>query len=79
LVVASAAGLEVPELNQVELHPWLPQTSLVAYHDTHGIRTMGYCPLARCKRFGATVVKDIAAKVGKSEAQVAIRWSLQMG
>jgi len=74
-----AAGLEVPELNQVELHPWLPQTELVAYHKANGIATMGYCPLARCKRFGETLIKDVAAKIGKSEAQVAIRWSLQMG
>jgi diketogulonate reductase-like aldo/keto reductase len=40
---------------------------------------MGYCPLARAKRFGESMLKDIAARLGKSEAQVAIRWSLQSG
>ena len=67
-----ASGLEVPEVNQVELHPWLQQKELVAYHNAEGIATMGYCPLARCKKFGATALKEIADGIGKTEAQVCI-------
>jgi len=72
-------GVEMPEVNQVELHPWQPQNDLIDFHKANQIVTMGYCPLARCKRFGETALKEIAEKLGKTEAQVCIRWSLQMG
>ena len=72
-------GVEMPEVNQVELHPWLPQNDLIEFHKANQMATMGYCPLARCKRFGETALKAIADKLGKTEAQVCIRWSLQMG
>ena len=46
----------------------------------HGITIMGYCPLARTRKFGPdSGLTAIAAKHGKTEAQVAIRWSLQAG
>jgi hypothetical protein len=31
------------KVNQVELHPWLPQNDLVAFHNANKIITMGYC------------------------------------
>mmetsp|Transcript_23472 Transcript_23472/g.32752 ORF Transcript_23472/g.32752 Transcript_23472/m.32752 type:complete len:97 (-) Transcript_23472:148-438(-) len=40
---------------------------------------MGYCPLARVKRFGKTKVAEIAKELKVSEAQLAIRWSVQKG
>ena len=40
------AGLEMPEVNQVELHCWHQQKLLVKYHATESIATMGYCPSA---------------------------------
>ena len=68
----AAAGLPVPEVNQIELHPWLPQDETVAYCREHGIAVMGYCPLARCNRFtkkpkdddkeDATANVDVATK-----------------
>ena len=71
-----SAGLETPEVNQVELHPWLQQPELTAYHAAEGIVTMGYCPLARCKKFGSTAMKGIAESVGKTEAQVCVAVNL---
>mmetsp|Transcript_43974 Transcript_43974/g.86013 ORF Transcript_43974/g.86013 Transcript_43974/m.86013 type:complete len:290 (-) Transcript_43974:109-978(-) len=73
------AGLPSPAVNQIELHPWLQQKELVAYCRKHSIAVMGYCPLARCKQFGKTKLAKIAAQVGKTEAEVCIRWSLQKG
>jgi diketogulonate reductase-like aldo/keto reductase len=65
--------------HQVELHPWLQQRELVAYCRGHGIEVMGYCPLARAKRFGRTPLAPIAARLGQTEAQLCIRWSLELG
>ncbi len=38
---------EVPAVNQVERHPWLPQRELIAFHEEHGIRTEAWSPLGR--------------------------------
>jgi diketogulonate reductase-like aldo/keto reductase len=76
-----AAGLEAPEVNQIELHPWLQQRDVVEYMLSHQIAVMGYCPLARAKKFGeeGSPVASIAASRGISEAVVCIRWSLERG
>jgi len=73
----SDAGLEMPEVNQIELHVWLQQKACRAFMDSNGIATMGYCPLARCKRLED--LEDIAKEKEKSPAQIAIRWSIQSG
>jgi len=39
----------------------------------------GFCPLARCKKLGQTALKDIASSRGKTEPEIALRWSLQKG
>ena len=39
-----------------------------------------YCPIVRGQRFGQEgVLRDVANRCGKTEAQVLVRWSLQMG
>jgi 2,5-diketo-D-gluconate reductase A len=73
-------GSVVPAVNQIELHPQLPQAELRAFHAEHGIVTEAWSPLAR----GGAVLSDptvtaIADRVGKSPAQVVLRWSLQLG
>merc|ERR1719487_1509014 len=73
------AGLELPEVNQIELHPWLQQDPCVEYCRANGIAVMGYCPLARCKTLGKTALVQLAEKHGKTEAQGAIRWAVQSG
>lgn len=73
------AKLEMPEVNQIEIHPWLQQKKCREYMKMHSIAPMGYCPLGRCKQFGKTEVKDVASARKKSEAQICIRWSVQSG
>ena len=73
-------GSVVPAVNQIELHPQLPQDELRDFHAQHGIVTEAWSPLAR----GGPVLADptvvaIADRVGKSPAQVVLRWSLQLG
>jgi len=68
-----------PAMNQVELHPWLPQQSLRAFDSSHGVVTQAWSPLARGKVLGNEPLEALAAKHGKSPAQIVIRWHLQLG
>lgn len=76
-----------PAVNQIELHPFLPQRELRAFNAEHGIATEAWSPLARGRFFtpsadGADVTSDLAAiaqKHGRTVAQVVLRWHLQLG
>ncbi|WP_350349360.1 aldo/keto reductase [Agromyces sp. G08B096] len=68
-----------PVLNQVELHPWLPQAELRRFHDTRGIRTEAWSPLARGRVLDDPVLARIAAKHARTPAQVVLRWHVQLG
>ncbi|HEX2704842.1 MAG TPA: aldo/keto reductase, partial [Candidatus Lustribacter sp.] len=71
---------ELPCLNQVELHPYLQQRDLVAFHREHGIVTESWSPLASGGDvLRNAVVLDVAAKHGMTPAQVIIRWHLDHG
>ncbi|MFD1213806.1 aldo/keto reductase [Arthrobacter sp. GCM10027362] len=69
----------VPAVNQVELHPWLQQAELRAFHDRHGIRTEAWSPLGRGAVLADPVVQDLARRLGRTPAQVTLRWHLQLG
>lgn len=69
----------VPAVNQVEFNPFLYQRELLDFCTTHGIALVAYCPLARAQKLRDARLKTIAAKHGKSAAQVMIRWILQRG
>ncbi|WP_144628629.1 aldo/keto reductase [Arthrobacter woluwensis] len=69
----------VPAVNQVELHPWLQQRELRAFHARHGITTEAWSPLARGALLDDSVLADVAAKHGRSVAQIALRWQIQEG
>jgi 2,5-diketo-D-gluconate reductase A len=69
----------VPAVNQVELHPWLPQEEVRRYDAEHGIVTEAWSPLARGRVLGDATLDRLAAKHGVTPAQVVIRWQLQLG
>jgi len=69
----------IPVLNQIELHPWLPQLVMRAVHAEYGIATESWSPLASGQLIDDPTLTVIAAKHGKSTAQVMIRWHLQQG
>lgn len=69
----------VPAVNQVELHPWLPQQEVRQYDAAHGIVTEAWSPLARGRVLGDPTLDALAQKHGVSAAQVVIRWQLQLG
>ncbi|MFJ6719146.1 MULTISPECIES: aldo/keto reductase [unclassified Streptomyces] len=70
----------VPAVNQIELHPLFPQTELRALHSRLGITTEAWSPLGQGKELlTLPVVASIAAKHGRSAAQVVLRWHLRSG
>ncbi len=70
---------QAPVLNQVELHPYLQQRELRAFHAAHGIVTQAWSPLGRGAVLRDPVLADIAAAHGVSPAQVVLRWHLDLG
>ncbi len=71
---------EWPAINQVELHPYLQQTALRAFHDEHGIVTEAWSPLASGKQvLEDEVVGAVAAAHGVTPAQAVIGWHLAIG
>ncbi|WP_067886515.1 aldo/keto reductase [Nocardia vaccinii] len=70
---------EIPVLNQVELHPSLAQPELRAFHAEHGISTEAWAPLGQGSELKDPTIASIAAEVGRTPAQVIIRWHLQLG
>ena len=69
----------VPAINQVELNPSFQQGKVRAYDSEHGIMTEAWSPIARGRDNQHPVVVAIAAKHGKTAAQVIIRWHIQLG
>jgi diketogulonate reductase-like aldo/keto reductase len=67
----------VPQVNQVEFHPFLHQTELLAHCRARGIQLEAYSPLARAKRISHPEIVRVAKKLGRTPAQVMIRWALQ--
>jgi len=72
-----AVATVVPAVNQVEVHPFLQQRETRAYCDRHGIVVEAYSPLAKGAGLRHPQLKSIAERLGRSPAQVLLRWGLQ--
>ncbi|MDC0737181.1 aldo/keto reductase [Cognatishimia sp. SS12] len=91
----SAAGLPLPDANQIELHPWSQKPDLLAYMARHNIAPIAYSSLVPLSTWRSTpgqdsaktdamkaedtVFKAMAEKYGVSEAQLLLRWGVQNG
>ena len=73
------AGLMVPMVNQIELHPQLPQQDFVDYLSDKDIQVEAWSPLMQGKFMEIDLFHDLAKKYGKSPAQIVIRWHIQLG
>ncbi|WP_236793148.1 aldo/keto reductase [Amycolatopsis sp. GM8] len=69
----------VPAVNQIELHPNLAQLALRTFHAEHGIVTEAWSPLAKGRLLMDRAITGLAAKYGKTPAQIVLRWHLQIG
>jgi 2,5-diketo-D-gluconate reductase A len=69
----------IPAINQIELQPWLPQTHMRDIDARLGIKTEAWSPLGSGRLIDDPIIAEVAAKHGKSPAQVMVRWSIQLG
>jgi 2,5-diketo-D-gluconate reductase A len=74
-----AASEITPAVNQIEVSPFLTQDELRAFDADHEIVTEAWSPIARGKVADDPVIGRIAGKLGKSPAQVTLRWHIQRG
>lgn len=68
-----------PVVDQVEFHPRLQQPGLQAYAAEHDIVLEAWAPLMRGRVNEVAELVEIAHRHGKTPAQVAIRWVLELG
>lgn len=68
-----------PVINQIELHPYLQQAELRAFHREHHIVTQAWSPLGQGEVLNDAVIGAIASVHGKTPAQIIIRWHMQLG
>lgn len=65
--------------NQIEAHPFLDQSKVIAATRKHGMAVVAYSPIARGGTKGDETLTRIGKAHGKSAAQVSLRWLVQQG
>ncbi|MDR1355693.1 MAG: aldo/keto reductase [Propionibacteriaceae bacterium] len=70
---------EIPSVNQVEIHPSLTQNELRAELANRSIVCEAWSPLGRGSDLSEPTIVRIAAELGRTPAQITIRWHLQLG
>ncbi|HOP09136.1 MAG TPA: aldo/keto reductase [Candidatus Methanofastidiosa archaeon] len=66
-----------PAVNQIEFHPQLYQGALLEKCKEFGIQTEAWSPLMQGNFKDIGLLKTLAAKYGKTEAQILLRWDIQ--
>ncbi|HEX3926269.1 MAG TPA: aldo/keto reductase [Streptosporangiaceae bacterium] len=68
-----------PAVNQIEVHPYLTQDEVRAFCGEHEIAVEAWSPIAQGKVLDNPVITSIARAVGKTPAQVVLRWHIERG
>jgi 2,5-diketo-D-gluconate reductase A len=69
----------VPAVNQIEAHPYFTNDVVREYGQEHGIVTEAWSPIAQGGVLEDSTITQIADSVGKTPAQVVLRWHIQRG
>ncbi len=69
----------VPAVNQIEVHPYFGNEDVRAFDGRHGIATEAWSPIAQGAVLDDPVITRIAGAVGRTPAQVVLRWHIQRG
>jgi 2,5-diketo-D-gluconate reductase A len=69
----------VPAVNQIEAHPYLLNDAVRTFGESHGIATEAWSPIAKGQVMDDPVIGAIADEVGRTPAQVTLRWHVQRG
>ncbi|MEU8184785.1 aldo/keto reductase [Micromonospora sp. NPDC049044] len=75
----AAEASVVPAVNQIEAHPYFCNDEVRAYGREHNILTEAWSPIAQGKVLDDPTVVDLAEQVGRTPAQVVLRWHVQRG
>jgi len=71
---------ELPEVNQIELHPYFNQSEVREYHQKNHILIESWSPLGRgSDLLSNPKIIEIAKKYEKSASQIVLRWHIQLG
>jgi 2,5-diketo-D-gluconate reductase A len=77
LEALAVASDVMPAVNQIELHPYFVNDEVRAYGEAHGIATQAWSPIAQGRVLADPVIAGIADRLGRTPAQVVLRWHLQ--
>jgi 2,5-diketo-D-gluconate reductase A len=69
----------VPAVNQIEVHPYFIQDDARAADSARGIATEAWSPIAQGQVLDDPAIADIAGRLGRTPAQVTLRWHIQRG
>jgi 2,5-diketo-D-gluconate reductase A len=69
----------MPAVNQIEVQPYLTNEAVRSYGREHGIATEAWSPIAQGAVLEDPTINQIAEEVGKTSAQVILRWHIQRG
>jgi len=75
----AAETTTVPAVNQIEVHPYLTNEEVRSYGVEHGIATEAWSPIAQGGVLGDATITEIADRVGRTPAQVVLRWHIERG
>ena len=64
---------------RIELHPYLLNDAVRHYGEAHGIATEAWSPIAQGEVLDDPVIAGIAGDLGRSPAQVVLRWHIERG
>ena len=68
-----------PAVNQIEVHPYLTQDDVRAFCAGHQIAVEGWSPIGRGKVLDDPEILTIAGRLGRTPAQVVLRWHIERG
>jgi 2,5-diketo-D-gluconate reductase A len=77
--VIEATGI-APDVNQIQLNPWLTRDALRTYDRAHGIVTESWGPLGQGRGLlEEPLIGEVAERYGRTPAQVVLRWHMELG
>jgi 2,5-diketo-D-gluconate reductase A len=68
-----------PAVDQIEVHPYLTQDEVRGFCAEHGIAVEAWSPIGQGLELDDPVIGSIAERVGKTPAQVVLRWHIERG
>nr|WP_246316171.1 aldo/keto reductase [Kineococcus aurantiacus] len=69
----------VPAVNQIEVHPYFGNEAVRTYCGEHQIGVEAWSPIAQGKVLDNPTITEVAQRLGKSPAQVVLRWHIERG